>query len=96
MYLYAECSLSFMASLLASLLLPGSLNAVPVSFLLRLYGDESELQFWTIAAHYLHSLSREKPAKPTDPALQDQLVNPLDICYDILCENNYFQVVQGV
>ncbi|XP_063194921.1 WD repeat-containing protein 11 isoform X3 [Chroicocephalus ridibundus] len=61
----------------------------------RLYGDESELHFWTIAAHYLHSLSQEKPAKPTDTAiLQEQLVNPLDICYDILCENYYFQKFQ--
>lgn len=69
----------------------------PDLYLLRLYGDESELHFWTIAAHYLHSLSQEKPAKPTDTAiLQEQLVNPLDICYDILCENYYFQVFQGV
>uniref|UniRef100_A0A8B9TW80 WD repeat domain 11 n=1 Tax=Anas platyrhynchos TaxID=8839 RepID=A0A8B9TW80_ANAPL len=61
----------------------------------RLYGDESELHFWTIAAHYLHSLSQEKPAKPTNaPILQEQLVNPLDICYDILCENHYFQKFQ--
>uniref|UniRef100_A0A8C4UR57 WD repeat-containing protein 11 n=1 Tax=Falco tinnunculus TaxID=100819 RepID=A0A8C4UR57_FALTI len=61
----------------------------------RLYGDESELHFWTIAAHYLHSLSQEKPAKPTDTAiLQEQLVNPLDICYDTLCENHYFQKFQ--
>ncbi|KFP24981.1 WD repeat-containing protein 11, partial [Colius striatus] len=61
----------------------------------RLYGDESELHFWTIAAHYLHSLSQEKSAKPADAAaLQEQLVNPLDICYDILCENHYFQKFQ--
>ncbi|XP_065602451.1 WD repeat-containing protein 11 isoform X3 [Cyrtonyx montezumae] len=61
----------------------------------RLYGDESELHFWTIAAHYLHSLSQEKPAKPTDAVmLQEQLVNPLDICYDILCEHHYFQKFQ--
>lgn len=61
----------------------------------RLYGDESELHFWTIAAHYLHSLSQEKPAKPADAViLQEQLVNPLDICYDILCENHYFQKFQ--
>lgn len=64
---------------------------------LRLYGDESELHFWTIAAHYLHSLSQEKPEKPVDTGvLPEQLVNPLDICYDILCENYYFQVFQGV
>ncbi|OXB82590.1 UNVERIFIED_CONTAM: hypothetical protein H355_005845 [Colinus virginianus] len=62
---------------------------------LRLYGDESELHFWTIAAHYLHNLSQEKPAKPTDAVmLQEQLANPLDICYDILCEHHYFQKFQ--
>lgn len=68
----------------------------PALYLLRLYGDESELHFWTIAAHYLHSLCQEKPAKPDPAILQEQLVNPLDICYDILCENSYFQVCQGV
>lgn len=64
--------------------------------LLRLYGDESELHFWTIAAHYLHSLCQGKPAKADTAVLQEQLVNPLDICYDILCENSYFQVCQRV
>lgn len=62
----------------------------------RLYGDESELHFWTVAAHYLHSLSQEKPvgtpgSKETVP--RGKVNNPLDICYDILCENAYFQVL---
>uniref|UniRef100_A0A2K5NVY6 WD repeat-containing protein 11 n=1 Tax=Cercocebus atys TaxID=9531 RepID=A0A2K5NVY6_CERAT len=63
----------------------------------RLYGDESELHFWTVAAHYLHSLSQEKSASTTAPkeaAPQDKLSNPLDICYDVLCENAYFQKFQ--
>ncbi|KFV74400.1 WD repeat-containing protein 11, partial [Struthio camelus australis] len=62
----------------------------------RLYGDESELHFWTIAAHYLHSLSQEKLSKLTDTTtvIQEKLVNPLDICYDVLCENYYFQKFQ--
>lgn len=72
---------------------PVSLAAL---YLLRLYGDESELHFWTIAAHYLHSLCQEKPAKPDTAVLQEQLGNPLDICYDVLCENSYFQVCQRV
>ncbi|XP_074856630.1 WD repeat-containing protein 11 isoform X2 [Carettochelys insculpta] len=61
----------------------------------RLYGDESELHFWSVAAHYLHSFSQEKllTAKTTD-SLQEKLSNPLDICYDILCENSYFQKFQ--
>uniref|UniRef100_A0A2K6FMQ2 WD repeat domain 11 n=1 Tax=Propithecus coquereli TaxID=379532 RepID=A0A2K6FMQ2_PROCO len=63
----------------------------------RLYGDESELHFWTVAAHYLHSLSQEKSASTTatkEAAPRDKLSNPLDICYDILCENAYFQKFQ--
>lgn len=63
---------------------------------LRLYGDESELHFWTVAAHYLHSLCWETPASApatTETAPRDHRVtNPLDICYDVLCENAYFQV----
>uniref|UniRef100_G1T6D8 WD repeat-containing protein 11 n=1 Tax=Oryctolagus cuniculus TaxID=9986 RepID=G1T6D8_RABIT len=58
----------------------------------RLYGDESELHFWTVAAHYLHSLSQDKPTSTA--ATKDKLNNPLDICYDILCENAYFQKFQ--
>lgn len=68
-------------------------------FWLRLYGDESELHFWTVAAHYLHNLYQEKvqTAKTTDTIiLPEKLVNPLDICYDILCENSYFQVFWGI
>ncbi|XP_059586054.1 WD repeat-containing protein 11 [Alligator mississippiensis] len=63
----------------------------------RLYGDESELHFWTVAAHYLHNLYQEKvqTAKTSDTIiLPEKLVNPLDICYDILCENSYFQKFQ--
>uniref|UniRef100_A0A8D1MUB8 WD repeat-containing protein 11 n=1 Tax=Sus scrofa TaxID=9823 RepID=A0A8D1MUB8_PIG len=63
----------------------------------RLYGDESELHFWTVAAHYLHSLSQERAASTTAaraPAPRDRVNNPLDICYDILCENAYFQKFQ--
>uniref|UniRef100_A0A8D0HKC0 WD repeat-containing protein 11 n=1 Tax=Sphenodon punctatus TaxID=8508 RepID=A0A8D0HKC0_SPHPU len=63
----------------------------------RLYWDESELHFWTAAAHYLHSLSQEKrlTAKAADiTVLQDRWFNPLDICYDILGENSYFQKFQ--
>ena len=65
--------------------------------LARLYGDESELHFWTVAAHYLHSLSQEKAASTPvakEAAPQDRVNNPLDICYDVLCENAYFQVLK--
>lgn len=62
----------------------------------RLYGDESELHFWTVAAHYLHSLSQAKSGDTVvtkEGAPKDRLNNPLDICYDVLCENAYFQVL---
>ncbi|KAK1333326.1 hypothetical protein QTO34_005709 [Cnephaeus nilssonii] len=63
----------------------------------RLYGDESELHFWTVAAHYLHSSSQETSASTPaaqEAAPRDRASNPLDICYDVLCENAYFQKFQ--
>ncbi|KAF7253350.1 WD repeat-containing protein 11 [Varanus komodoensis] len=62
----------------------------------RLYGDESELHFWTVAAHYLHTFSQEKAltVKAEGNISQENWINPLDICYDILCENSYFQKFQ--
>ncbi|MEE6486633.1 hypothetical protein FKM82_014655 [Ascaphus truei] len=53
----------------------------------RLYGDESELHFWTVASHYLESFSHKESHKGT-------IANALDICYDLLCENTYFQKFQ--
>ncbi|KAM8924117.1 WD repeat-containing protein 11 [Pelodytes ibericus] len=53
----------------------------------RLYGDESELHFWTVAAHYLQVFQQRGSQNTT-------LANPLDICYDLLCENAYFQKFQ--
>ncbi|KAF4019301.1 hypothetical protein G4228_010731 [Cervus hanglu yarkandensis] len=67
--------------------------------LARLYGDESELHFWTVAAHYLHSLSQEKAVSTPvakEAAPRDRVNNPLDICYDVLCENAYFQTDRAV
>ncbi|KAL8187257.1 UNVERIFIED_CONTAM: WD repeat-containing protein 11, partial [Gekko kuhli] len=62
----------------------------------RLYGDESELHFWSVAAHYLHAFSQEKTlmAKAEDLFSQEKWSSPLDICYDTLCENSYFQKFQ--
>ncbi|XP_061491802.1 WD repeat-containing protein 11 isoform X1 [Rhineura floridana] len=63
----------------------------------RLYGDESELHFWTVAAHYLYTFSQEKTLTvKAEDALnsQEKWINPLDICYDTLCENSYFQKFQ--
>lgn len=65
----------------------------------RLYGDESELHFWTVAAHYLHSLAPRRSASAATAegaAPRDRAGSPLDICYDTLCENAYFQVLQRV
>ncbi|XP_053306224.1 WD repeat-containing protein 11 [Spea bombifrons] len=53
----------------------------------RLYGDESDLHFWTVASHYLQ-VFQQKASNTSISA------NPLDICYDLLCENVYFQKFQ--
>ncbi|XP_048362514.1 WD repeat-containing protein 11 [Sphaerodactylus townsendi] len=62
----------------------------------RLYGDESELHFWSVAAHYLHAFSQGKTlmAKTEDLFCQEKWSSPLDICYDTLCENSHFQKFQ--
>ncbi|XP_069045129.1 WD repeat-containing protein 11 isoform X2 [Lepisosteus oculatus] len=61
----------------------------------RLFGDESDLQFWTVAAHYLYAFSQGKllsvPSQYQTEMTQDKLAGHLDICYDTLCENSYFQ-----
>ncbi|XP_069609757.1 WD repeat-containing protein 11 isoform X3 [Ranitomeya imitator] len=53
----------------------------------RLYGDESELHFWTVACHYLQVFQSDAPHVGSS-------ANALDICYDLLCENSYFQKFQ--
>uniref|UniRef100_A0A667XVF7 WD repeat-containing protein 11 n=1 Tax=Myripristis murdjan TaxID=586833 RepID=A0A667XVF7_9TELE len=53
----------------------------------RLFGDESDLQFWTVAAHYLQSFAQNEGAQPSPQ-------NHLDICHDTLCESSYFQKFQ--
>uniref|UniRef100_A0A8C5SRR2 WD repeat-containing protein 11 n=1 Tax=Laticauda laticaudata TaxID=8630 RepID=A0A8C5SRR2_LATLA len=63
----------------------------------RMYGDESELHFWTVATHYLHTYSCNKSLtiKAEDVVVSpENWITPLDICYDILCENSYFQKFQ--
>ncbi|XP_066549103.1 WD repeat-containing protein 11 [Amia ocellicauda] len=62
----------------------------------RLFGDESELQFWTVAVHYLHAFSQgwqlSTPSEDSASAAQDRPVGGhLDICHDTLCESAYFQ-----
>uniref|UniRef100_A0A8C3AU92 WD repeat-containing protein 11 n=1 Tax=Cyclopterus lumpus TaxID=8103 RepID=A0A8C3AU92_CYCLU len=67
----------------------------------RLFGDESDLTFWTVAAHYLQSFCQGSPAEcvhcggsgpseATKPSPQSHL----DICHDVLCESSYFQKFQ--
>ncbi|KAM6956507.1 WD repeat-containing protein 11 [Aplochiton taeniatus] len=67
----------------------------------RLFGDESDLQFWTVASHYLQMFAQARqlsvppaeghaPAEDGPPAPQSHL----DICHDTLCESNYFQKFQ--
>lgn len=62
----------------------------------RLFGDESDLHFWTVASHYLQSFAQARQlsaeghaqSEGTQPSPQ----NHLDICNDVLCESSYFQV----
>ncbi|KAJ8250709.1 hypothetical protein COCON_G00226310 [Conger conger] len=67
----------------------------------RLFGDESDLQFWTVAAHYLQSFSQARQLSVPAPEGQEEAGsapgNPsshLDICHDTLCESSYFQRFQ--
>ncbi|KAJ3610301.1 hypothetical protein NHX12_022394 [Muraenolepis orangiensis] len=68
----------------------------------RLFGDESDLQFWTVASHYLQSFARARqlsvPAtaggQPQSDGGLPACQNYLDICHDTLCESSYFQKFQ--
>ncbi|MGH0115855.1 UNVERIFIED_CONTAM: hypothetical protein FKN15_054211 [Acipenser sinensis] len=75
-----------------------SLIQEQLNSLSKLYGDESDLQFWTVAAHYLHKFSQgeqlSEPAANGAAAALGKPGNHLDICYDTLCENAYFQKFQ--
>ncbi|XP_067277435.1 WD repeat-containing protein 11 isoform X1 [Pseudorasbora parva] len=61
----------------------------------RLFGDESDLQFWTVASHYIQSFSGSAPEGQT-PAEGPQNTpgSHLDICHDTLCESSFFQRFQ--
>ncbi|XP_053731635.1 WD repeat-containing protein 11 isoform X1 [Synchiropus splendidus] len=67
----------------------------------RLFGDESDLQFWTVASHYLQlfAQSRQLSVSTTEGQSQGEAAqatpqNHLDICHDVLCESSYFQKFQ--
>ncbi|XP_056147631.1 WD repeat-containing protein 11 [Lampris incognitus] len=67
----------------------------------RLFGDESDLNFWTVAAHYLQSFAHARLLSvPTaEGPTQSEGIHPspqnhLDICHDTLCESCYFQKFQ--
>lgn len=62
----------------------------------RLFGDESDLHFWTVASHYLQSFAQARQLS-VEGEIQRELAqqspqNHLDICHDMLCESSYFQV----
>ncbi|XP_037545892.1 WD repeat-containing protein 11 [Nematolebias whitei] len=61
----------------------------------RLFGDESDLTFWTVASHYLQSFAQARqlsvPAAEGSEDSQPSPLNHLDICQDVLCESSYFQ-----
>lgn len=67
----------------------------------RLFGDESDLQFWNVAAHYIKSFAEARQLSVPTPDGQTQPECPqsttqchLDICHDILCESSFFQRFQ--
>ncbi|XP_061817422.1 WD repeat-containing protein 11 [Nerophis lumbriciformis] len=67
----------------------------------RLFGDESDLHFWTVASHYLQSFAqaRQLSVATAEGQVQSDLSqqspqNHLDICNDVLCESSYFQKFQ--
>ena len=67
----------------------------------RLFGDESDLQFWSVASHYLQAFAQARLLSvPTAEGQQQDGGQPtchsyLDICHDTLCESSYFQVMAG-
>uniref|UniRef100_A0A668SFR4 WD repeat-containing protein 11 n=1 Tax=Oreochromis aureus TaxID=47969 RepID=A0A668SFR4_OREAU len=67
----------------------------------RLFGDESDLHFWTVASHYIQSFAqaRQLTVSAAEGQAQSEGVQPspqshLDICHDVLCESSYFQKFQ--
>ncbi|XP_005742428.1 WD repeat-containing protein 11 [Pundamilia nyererei] len=67
----------------------------------RLFGDESDLHFWTVASHYIQSFAqaRQLTVSAAEGQAQSEGVQPspqshLDICHDVLCETSYFQKFQ--
>ena len=51
-----------------------------------LYGDESEMKFWTVALYYLKVHSEKYVKRKVKKPLE-----PLESCYDILCDNEEFR-----
>uniref|UniRef100_A0A8D3E7C0 WD repeat-containing protein 11 n=1 Tax=Scophthalmus maximus TaxID=52904 RepID=A0A8D3E7C0_SCOMX len=67
----------------------------------RLFGDESDLHFWTVASYYLQSFAQARQlsvstaeGQAPNEGAQPSPQNHLDICHDILCESSYFQKFQ--
>ncbi|XP_026164783.1 WD repeat-containing protein 11 [Mastacembelus armatus] len=67
----------------------------------RLFGDESDLHFWTVASHYLQSFAQARQLSVSNAeghaqseGSQPSPQNHLDICHDVLCESFYFQKFQ--
>ncbi|XP_008296124.1 WD repeat-containing protein 11 [Stegastes partitus] len=67
----------------------------------RLFGDESDLHFWTVASHYLQAFAQARQlsvstaeGQAQNEGTQPSPQNHLDICHDVLCESSYFQKFQ--
>ncbi|XP_073690368.1 WD repeat-containing protein 11 [Garra rufa] len=85
-----------------SVLQDPSLNLLQRCILVsRLFGDESDLQFWTVASHYIQSFTQSCQPSGSAPEGQTPAESPqstpfshLDICHDTLCESSFFQRFQ--
>uniref|UniRef100_A0A672NHH3 WD repeat-containing protein 11 n=1 Tax=Sinocyclocheilus grahami TaxID=75366 RepID=A0A672NHH3_SINGR len=90
LFCHISSNIFFPLSDIKSVLQDPNLNLLQRCLLVsRLFGDESDLQFWTVAAHYVQSFAQ----KGQTPAEVPQSSH-LDICHDILCESSFFQRFQ--
>uniref|UniRef100_A0A672NJL1 WD repeat-containing protein 11 n=1 Tax=Sinocyclocheilus grahami TaxID=75366 RepID=A0A672NJL1_SINGR len=90
LFCHISSNIFFPLSDIKSVLQDPNLNLLQRCLLVsRLFGDESDLQFWTVAAHYVQSFAQSCQTPAEVPQSSH-----LDICHDILCESSFFQRFQ--
>uniref|UniRef100_A0AAY4ERE8 WD repeat-containing protein 11 n=1 Tax=Denticeps clupeoides TaxID=299321 RepID=A0AAY4ERE8_9TELE len=101
LFIYLFIYFSFLSDI-KSVLMDPELNLLQRCLLVsRLFGDESDMQFWTVAAHYLQSFAHARQlnvpvpeGQPQPEGAQNTPQSHLDICNDVLCESSFFQRFQ--